>query len=78
MTSTSCCSGDEAGGALGFQLAFQGGGALVYHGFEFVVRYVGEGEIEDVVGDGGDGGEEAVEENRMEDACFFVSTEDAS
>jgi hypothetical protein len=54
-------------GSLGVELALQGGGALVDHGLELVVVDVGEGEVEDLAGLRGDGGEEAVEEDGVED-----------
>lgn len=44
-------------------MAAESGGALIDHGFEFVVVNVGEGEVEDVVGRRGEGREEAMEEN---------------
>lgn len=34
----------------------------------------GQSEVEDVEGDGADGGEEAVEEDEVENAWVFVST----
>jgi hypothetical protein len=51
-------------------VTFQGGGALLDHGLEFVIVDVGEGDVEDVAGLGDDGREEAVEEYGVEDACW--------
>lgn len=61
------------GGAFCIELAGEGGGALVDHGFELVIVDVGEGEVEDVAGAGDEGGEEAGEEDCVEDAFDDIS-----
>ena len=55
-------------GALGVEVALEGGGALVDHGGQLRVVDVGERQVEDVAGLRGEGGEESVEEDCVEDA----------
>jgi hypothetical protein len=61
-------SGGRRGALLGVELAFEGGGTLVDHGLELIIIDVGQGEVKNDAGLGGDGGEEAVEEDGVEDA----------
>lgn len=49
--------------------AEEGGGARVDGAFDVVFGHVGEGGVEDVVGGGEHGREQAVEEDRVQDAC---------
>ena len=61
--------------ALGVEALGQLVGALLDHGVELGVGGVGKGDVEDLARARGDGGEEAVEEDGMEDPCvcfFFV------
>lgn len=55
-------------GALGVELALEGGDVLLDHGLELVIVDVGQGQVEDFAGPRGERGEEAVEEDRVEDA----------
>lgn len=57
-----------SGGSLGVELALEGRGTLVDHGLELVVVDVGEGQVEDVAGARGEGGEKAGEEDCVEDS----------
>lgn len=50
------------------ELPQEGGRALLDHGLELHVVDVGQGQVEDVAGAGGERGEEAVEEDGVEDA----------
>lgn len=59
--------------ALGIELAFESGSALVDHGLELIVVDIRECEVEDIAGKRGEGREEAVEEDRVEDAWAIVS-----
>jgi hypothetical protein len=52
-------------------LAYDGVGALLDKGFDVVLGDVGEGHVEDVVGRGVERGEVSVEEDGVEDACWF-------
>ena len=54
-------------------MALEGGGALLNHGFELVVVDVGKGEVKDVAGPRDQGGEEAVEEDGVEDGFDDVA-----
>lgn len=59
----------NVGGALGVELAVEGGDALLDHGLQLVIIDVGQGDAEDVARLGDERGEEAVEEDGVEDAC---------
>lgn len=58
----------SARGPFGVELPLEGGGTLVDHGFQLVIVDVGEGEVENFVGVGDEGWEEAVEEYGVEDS----------
>jgi hypothetical protein len=60
--------GGWGGALLGVKLALESGGALVDHGLELIIVDIGQGEVENDASLGGDGGEEAVEEDGVEDA----------
>ncbi len=55
------------------ELAGEGGGALLNHGLELGVVDVGEGQVEDVAGARGQRGEEAGEEDCVEDGLDHVA-----
>lgn len=56
------------GGGGGVEGAEQGGGSRVDRPLDVVFGYVGEGGVQHVVGGGRDWGEEAVEEDGVQDA----------
>lgn len=60
-------------GRVRVQLADEGGGALVDQGLQLRNGDVGEGEVEDFVGLGGQGGEVPVEEDGVENAADDVA-----